>query len=523
MGMIKQAVFYVILLLSSTALGFQSEVNDAYPFGLFFDDQTPVQVTDGRAQVDFLFQIPEKHYLYREILKVELDDADITQVLVKPGGVKKFDEFMGKETEVFYHQLALLAKWQFPSGYDYSQQVTGRIIYQGCSDRICFRAVKQDFSFSLKAPSAKTIQSTVSKKSKAEQSSFLDYLKSNDFSDILGQGIWFALLLTFLAGVLTSVTPCVLPVIPLTLAFIGVRPGEKKSIKLAHLSIFVLGLTVMYATLGVVSASLGQTLGFFYQSQAFLVFLILFFLVMAAWMFGLLNLNVPSSMQSAIAKYQPQGWWRYFYSGLTVGFLAAPCVGPVLGPLLVYIASTQDLFLGFVLMLSYALGLSLLFVLLGFVSNAWIGRFSSKSNLVKKFFGFLLVLVAGYYLWILLGASPAVQGGFFQKDFKKAEIQAKRQGKGVLVDFYADWCLPCHEWDKTVWNQKSVQKAVLKKYIPVKIDCTEETLACEEAVDRFKVIGWPTVVILNQKGEEVPDKRLVGQVLSAQEFIKHIE
>lgn len=525
--MLKRVVFYVILLAASISHAFVSEVDEGHPFTLFFEDGAPLEVKDFQAQLDFLFQIPEKHKLYKKMIRVDLDNPGINRVLVLPAGITQFDEFMGEETEIYHDQLAALLKLSFPKDFDFSQKLSGKISYQGCSDRICFRSVTSSFEIELKPDTVTTlsqIQKTQSEQ--VSEESIFDLLKVGDLNLLLKRGLMVALFISFLAGVITGFTPCVLPIIPLTLTFIGVTKKEKVSSRLKNLLVFVLGLVVMYTILGVVSAAVGHTFGFVFQKPWFLAVLAAFFLIMGLWMLGILNLNVPSSLQKIIATAQPQGVLKYFYAGLTIGFLAAPCVGPILGPLLVYIASSQNLFLGTVLMMSYSLGLSVMFFILGFFSRDWVARFGEKSGWIKKVFGILLLLGALYYflIWFQPGLwSKNSSDNFFEKDLVVALEKAKDDGKNVLIDFYADWCLPCHEWNDQVWQNKNVQQAVFKDFVPVKIDCTTETNSCTQAINQYKVVGWPTILFLDHRLNELVDKRLVGTVVSAEEFLEYLK
>lgn len=523
---LKWVAIYLIFLLASTAHAFTTEVDDAHPFSLYFDDETAVEVKDLKAEVDFLFQIPQKYYLYRDSIRVELENGHVSDVLVRPAGVVKFDEFMGDDAEIYYNQLVVILKLSFDPQFDFSDELRGKVYYQGCSDKICFRTTKTPFALELK-PDAQTLAKLkVSSVKPKPEKSLWDLLRTNDFQKVLNKGLFFALLLTFLAGLMTGFTPCVLPVIPLTLAFMGVTPNERKSRRVGHLLIFTAGLVLMYSVLGVGSAALGQTLGFFFQSTVFLVFLILFFIIMALWMFGLVQINVPARFQNQIVSHQPKGSFRYFYAGLTIGFLAAPCVGPILGPLLVYISTTQNLVLGFVLMLSYSLGLSVLFFILGFFSRDWVARFGEKSHLIKKIFGVLLLIVAFYYLYVLVHPfikKDMPEDSYFNHNFTVAIDKAKTENKKTIIDFYADWCLPCIEWSKFVFSDPKVMEALKKEFVPVKIDCTKETDQCEEVVERFKVIGWPTILFLDPDGQEIPGKRIVGQVLKADEFLEYLK
>jgi len=95
--------------------------------------------------------------------------------------------------------------------------------------------------------------------------------------------------------------------------------------------------------------------------------------------------------------------------------------------------------------------------------------------------------------------------------------------KPCIIDFYADWCLPCHEWENQVWQNKNVQLEVLKNFVPVKIDCTTETDSCSQAINQYQVVGWPTILFLDRGLNELVEKRLVGTVMEADEFLEYVK
>lgn len=508
-------------------MAFQSETDESRPFGIYYDDETALVVDKDQVKTEFLFTIPEKFYLYKDSIRVETDDAAVAVTLDLPPAVTKEDDFLGKATEVYYNELAVSAVFQLPSGYDVSQGLSGTLSYQGCSTKICYRTMSVAFTIPLKSQAPAVTAATVSSGSSVspQDFSFVDLLVARDFNLILEKGLSSALLIAFAWGLATSFTGCVLPIIPLTLAFMGITPEKHVLTKIKALTIFELGLVGLYALLGVAVTGLGKTFGFFYQSLAFQIFLVIFFTVMGLWMVGVLNFALPSGLQTAIVRYQPKGWRRDLYAGLTLGLLAAPCVGPTAFPLLAWVAQTKDAFMGFVFMSSYALGLSVLFVILAFFSSDWVRRFGNKSGFVKKGIGVALFVVAGFYLYVLVNpyVASAKEEKFFAKNFAAASQSAREQGKGVIVDFYADWCLPCHEWDREVWSDAAAQKAVLEKYVPVKIDCTKETAECKAQVEKFDILGWPTVLFLDKSQTEIKDKRLVGQVMDAAEFLSYLK
>ncbi|HLD44788.1 MAG TPA: cytochrome c biogenesis protein CcdA, partial [bacterium] len=426
--------------------------------------------------------------------------------------------------EVYHDQLTLTLKFKLDPQQFRGQNISGVLTFQGCSQRICFRAVKVPFSFDIN-PTTITRVSNTTDVNQHGKHSLWGLLRARQFEDVMSEGVWIALLLTFIAGMITGLSPCVLPVIPLTLAFIGVSKEVSTRTKLFHLFIFIIGMVVMYVFLGIMSVTLGMTLGFVFQQRFFLIILIVFLLLMAAWLWGLFSLALPASWQNAIVNCQPRGYLRFFYAGLTIGILATPCVGPLLGPLLVYVAAHQNLSLGMLLMLSYSLGLSALFVVLGFFSNQWIAHFGQKGHILKKVIAVLLLISAFHFALTLIESHAIDEGNdhFFENEFYVAQQKALDQQKDMIVDFYADWCAPCQAWDEEVWQRKEIQERVLKNYVPVKINCTRETKACLEMVNRYRVFGWPTVVFVNNMGIEFPQTRLVGTVMDRDDFMKYLE
>lgn len=536
-----RTLIYLISLLASTgASAFTVAVDEAHPFGIYYDDETPLEFKDGAAKAEFLFEIPEKHYLYKESLRVEFEDERIAVDIDLPPAEIKQDQFQNKEVEVYYHQLAVPVTLAFADGMETPSEVSGTIYYQGCSHELCFRLMKQPFTFKVVTAPAPVPQVTGAVAVPPQgtppaevapvppvpsDGGWLSLLSVNDIGALFERGLGVTFLITFLAGVLTGFTPCVLPVIPLTLTFMGVSDGQKGGAKLVSLCVFVAGLVLMYSALGVGSALIGKTFGFWYQSRTFLILLVIFFLAMGLWMWGALDFAVPARLQTAIVRYQPRGHFRQLYSGLTIGVLAAPCVGPIAGPLLVYVSISKNILMGGLLMTSYALGLSVLFFILGFFSRNWVRRFGERSGVLKKALGTLLIVTAAFYAYVLVKPYVAIakkSDAFFRTSYVAAEREARSSGKGVLVDFYADWCLPCQEWSNNVWTDTGAQAKIKERFVPVKIDCTEETGECKRAVEKFGVIGWPTIVFLDGDMSEFKSKRLVGRVMDAGEFVEYL-
>lgn len=216
---------------------------------------------------------------------------------------------------------------------------------------------------------------------------------------------WMAFLLVFLGGILSSLTPCVYPVIPITISFIGARSKGKFHGFIQSL-FFVAGMALVYSALGVAAALGGGSFGAIGQSTAVQVAIAAIFLAFAASMFGAFEIQLPSAVSAKLQEGDRSGPLGAVLMGAVTGFIAAPCVGPIIAALLVFIAATQSLALGFFLMLAYALGMGVLFVIIGTFAGALnsLPGAGGWMETVKKFFGVVMVAMALYFLRSLIPA-----------------------------------------------------------------------------------------------------------------------
>lgn len=276
----------------------------------------------------------------------------------------------------------------------------------------------------------------------------------------LERGSLWALLWVFLGGVLLSFTPCVYPVIPITIAYVGARAGEGRWKALTISLVFVIGLALVYSTLGVIAAATGQVFGVAGQNPYILAVVVVIFLVMGIGMLGAFEITLPSSLQSRLSGVRRGGYGGALLVGGATGLVAAPCVGPVLIALLSWVASTGNLLLGFIYLLVFALGLGVLFIVIGTFSGtiASLPRAGAWMERVKQGFGLVLIGVAFYFARSLLPQGwfmVAVGAGLILVSswwgaFSRVEAEAdiwKRFGKGIAVFvlvmglFYSLWGL----------------------------------------------------------------------------------
>jgi thiol:disulfide interchange protein DsbD len=354
-------------------------------------------------------------------------------------------------------------------------------------------------------------------------------------------------------GIALNLTPCVYPLIPITLAYFTSQSEGKRSRRAALSLAYVAGIAVTYSILGVFAALTGGLFGAWLQHPAVLVFFALLMLVLAASMFGAYEIRVPHFITDRSGA--KGGVVGALVMGLLVGIVAAPCVGPVVISLIAVVSQSGNVILGFALFFVLALGLGLPY-LIGV--NA-LPRSGVWMDHVKKAMGFILVAVAFYFLrplfgdevyrWgagisLLVGAiflfvvgrsvvagrtvrlacavlllvggawflwpraeHPGVQWTPYQE---RLVSQASGNSKPVIIDFYADWCLPCKELDEKTFTSAGVI-ADSERFVRLKADLTSTSDASVTALAaKYRVVGVPTIVFLDAAGREREDLRLTG-------------
>lgn len=209
------------------------------------------------------------------------------------------------------------------------------------------------------------------------------------------------------AGILTSLSPCVYPLLPITLGVVaGSNPEGKRSQGFRHALIYVAGLALVYGLLGMLAALTGQLFGTVASHPITLLVIGNLCLLMAAWMIGWLQL--PSWAVQVDAGRWGLGRRSYlFVMGALSGLIAAPCTSPVLGMLLIYVASAGNPFWGALLLVLFAYGMSTLLILVGTFSPLLkrlprSGRWLNSSKVLLA----LLMLATSEYL--LLNAGNAL-------------------------------------------------------------------------------------------------------------------
>ncbi len=211
----------------------------------------------------------------------------------------------------------------------------------------------------------------------------------------------------FVYGVLVDLTPCVFPLIPITVAVFGAK-GVSRARALFLASAYVLGMATLYTSLGVAVALTGDAFGAWLGNPWVVIPIALLLVALAASMFGAFDLQLPTSMQNKLNSVGGTGPLGAFLMGLVSGFISAPCTGPVLLSLLAMIAKASaegsGIFYGGSLLFTYALGMGTLFFAVALGASLF--RPGPWMEYIKSFFGVLLIVMA---LWFMRPLSSQLE------------------------------------------------------------------------------------------------------------------
>lgn len=262
----------------------------------------------------------------------------------------------------------------------------GKVRYQACDDRTCLPPVRKPFSLALSFHG--TAQASVTQSAPAAA--------SEGFGD---RGILVTLLLVFFGGLALNLTPCVYPMIPITISYFGGQSQGKKGSVVAHACLYVIGMAVTYSVLGVFAAMTGSLFGTALQYPPVLIGIALVMALLALSMFDVYEFRMPAFL-NRLAGGSQKGFAGTFLMGLTVGIVAAPCIGPFVLGLLTYVGNKGSALLGFVLFFVLALGMGVPFIVLGIFSGSIknLPRSGAWMVWIRKVFGFILLALAGYFL-----------------------------------------------------------------------------------------------------------------------------
>ncbi len=456
--------------------------------------------------------------------------------------------FSSEELSVFTGNVQFRIPLKAEGAVAPNDAVTVKLDYQACNNNQCLAptSISNVAGLSTIYAASSSTSQDVSESKPEQQSS--DWL-ARTFSS---RGYAIGFLIVLLGGLALNLTPCVYPLIGVTIAYFGNQGGGPRRVLILAI-LFVLGIAIMFSSVGVAVALSGGLFGAAMQNPYVLSAVAAMMLVLAASSFGFFVIQPPQFMAQWAGAARP-GYAGSFLMGLGMGVVAAPCIGPIVLGLLLMVERSGNPLFGFALFFTLAIGLGLPYIGLAMAAGSIrrLPRSGEWLAWVEQLFGFILVGLAIYFLdpvvpnhvmsrilpyyaaavGIFLGfISPAgrnwrpflvIRSGIgiiavaaliylmipraqampveFQP-FDPAQLgNAAAERKPVLVDFRADWCIPCREMDHSTFVDPAVVKEA-QRFVRMRADLTAQDDKNAALMAKFKIQGVPTTVLIDSSGK----------------------
>ena len=592
---------FFALLFTTVA---SAQLSDNNMDDLFSDEPSflPVEeafVFDFSQKGDSLvvrFDIADGYYLYKKQFKVSTKNATLGEPAFPPAEQIE-DEFFGI-SDVFYNTVSF--------SYPITETVQDGVVklrYQGCASAgLCYPPTTKVIYLN-KIQGANVTGELSGGETQASQASDQTVSEQYDLANLLqsDENLPLTLLLFLALGIGLAFTPCVFPMYPIVS---GIVIGQGRDIKMSRAFtlafVYVQGMAIMYSLLGLVVASAGVQFQASLQSPYILGTFIVVFVALAAAMFGAYEIQLPSKWQekvSGMSNTQQRGSLvGVFVMGILSGLIASPCTTAPLTGVLIFIAQSGDMTLGFLALYALSLGMGIPLIIFAMTGGKLLPKAGNWMNIIKTTFGFMLLAVAIVFverlwnsdysmlLWSALGlgafsyyqvvnqpsAATFAKGvrtlviflglfvsamlgynalfgqssGHYEatgtsagvtsqttshptfmvvknlEDFEQKLAAANAEGKSVMVDLYADWCVACKEFEKYTFVDPAVIDA-LSNTVWMQIDLTDNTPTNLAFQDAFDVLGLPTILLFDEAGNELTKARVTG-FMKAEPFAQHV-
>ncbi len=501
----------LFLILAPTMAFSQTELANLNPLKAHGFLTSKKIVAGELSDLQIEMKLQEGFYAYHDRFRLKaLNPSNISvgEIFIDP--IVEFDDSISKKKKKGVRDSATLtAQIEIPSNINSeTNSFLFELTYIACTQKFCLTPRTVSLEIDVKG----LIKSE-------ERKSLIPKDSTRYIQEKIDDNLAFALVLIFFFGLLTSFTPCIYPLIPITLAILGTNEKRSQWASFLISLSYVFGIALTYALLGVIAAQTGQLFGSFISHPAVIISMSLIFFAMGLSLLGLFEIQPPAFVRNKLgASKNKKGVVGAFVSGLFAGVIASPCVGPVLVGILAYIAKTQNSFLGFILLFTFALGFGVLFIVLGTFSHLSqkLPRSGAWMNFVKTILAFCLFALSLYYSWPLIKPylpmnekSISLENKVQWKSFSPQLVNDAKGNQPVIIDFYADWCLACVEMDELTFSKDNISD-LSKNFLMLKVDATSPFPELNDWQKVYKVHGLPTMIFINKKGEVIEDLTLTG-------------
>lgn len=512
-----------------------------------------INTQQTQDQLQITLQPADGYYLYRDKIRVEMDG--VTVPLSLPDGELHQDEYLG-QTEIYPQAITF--------SVTFNAIATGAkatLYYQGCTPGLCYPPQQQ--TITLSAYQLPPVQSSPT----------VDSPESKLF---MQPGL-LALLSFFAMGVGLSLTPCVYPMYPVLSAMLSQHGQTLDWQQGFRLSLaYVIGMALVYTGLGVLIALVGAGIQGWLQSPWLLGLFSLFYAALALSLLSGNSLQLPRQWQDKLNMLANRQSLRSIKGvmmlGALSGLVGSPCTSAPLSGVLLFIAQSGNPLYGASALFLLSLGMGTPLLLLGIFGGQWLPKAGPWMVIIKQLFALLLLtmplfllerfipvyianqlwrwLLIGLMLWLVWRLWPATSAprlkqillllilftGLFgpgqygwqttpslpfttirnQAELQQQLAAAKKQGKPVMLDLYADWCVACRELDEKTFSDPKIKQS-LSHYQLLRADVSANNSDHRALMQELAVLGLPNVLFFDKQSQPNPHLRIQG-FISADEL-----
>jgi len=484
------------------------------------------------------------YYIYQESLQYRLfiNDRQInTKNIQLPRGIEKFDETFGKKMEIYPNPFSVT----IPFLQKAEQGIRLELDLQGCADGgICYPPMT--YQYFLAAPGVKVAPipdadlRPISRSTNTQSMSLAGLWSERDDigsikSYLENADLAYLLLGFFLLGVALAFTPCVLPMLPILSSIVLGKQGDLpiSKVRSAYLALaYILGMALLYALAGILTAALGSGVQRVLQSPIALVVFSGLLLFLAGSLFGFYELRMPQAWQNKVDQMAGRQKGGSVFGAFALGaistLVASPCITAPLASVLGFVAQTGSMVLGGALLFVMALGMGLPLLLIALGARSVIPSAGAWMVWLQRALGVMLVLLAIWIVWpafsMLHGEADPQKGSRLEKSIapnlvfqvvrSPEELQsilqkAQENKKSVLLDFYADWCISCKEMEAITFTNPEVAKE-MSRFVLVQADVTVNNSSTQALLKQYGLFGPPAILLFSGLGDEQKGLRVVG-------------
>ena len=488
------------------------------------------KLTEQGLQVTFA--VVPGYYIYQESLQVQAQ-VDNTLLTLNPESLpsahEKYDENFQKIVRTYTDNITLsFSLSKLPKQIPLNLEVQ----VQGCAEKgICYPPMTRYLQIMQYDTSVLSVASIENSSQSANTSSWWDAKDDlNALNRILDKTSTPVLLgIFFLLGLGLAFTPCMLPMLPILSSILFGAPTGKSTRKKTIITAgtYVLGMAMAFSIAGMATAWFGAGVSSLFQNPIVVIAFGLLMIGLSGSLLGVYELRLPHAWNQRVHqwmdKHQGGNLFGVFMLGALSSLIASPCVTAPLAGVLTFIAQSGKVELGGLILFVLALGMGLPLMLFAIGARSLVPKAGSWMLRVQRVLAIVLIAFA---IWMIYPALSSLIFGHQAKSTKqiggleyqvvtsleelRTSLQnAKDNQEGVLITYYADWCVSCKEIDNIVLNNAEV-KTQLQQVKRIEVDVTTSGKNQRDLLNEYHLFGPPAFIFINAQGKEVKSLRVVG-------------